>query len=247
MKPLATDELLELWDTTSGKSMLEKSLRLLSKVYSTDNIDQVARLSIGERDARLLEVRECLFGKTLRNKAYCQKCSETIEWESDSSTLHLQDFRENLCRKKLELVQDDYYIKFRLLNSADLSNLTSIDYLTEDSYKKAISKCILSATKDNQEYDIKNLPESVWEALNDRMSEEDPQADIRMQFVCPNCNHSWEMNFDIGSYLWSEINVWAKKILEEVYLLAGFFRWSEKDILNMSSNRRRLYIDMIRR
>jgi hypothetical protein len=246
LKPLATDELLELWDTTSGKSMLEKSLRLLSKVYSTDNIDQVARLSIGERDARLLEIREWLFGKTLRNKANCQNCSETIEWESNSNAMHLQDFPEYFSLKNHELEKDSYYIKFRLLNSADLLNLTSIEHLTENSYKKVISKCILSATKDNQEYDINNLPESVWEALNDRMSEEDPQADIRMQLVCPNCNHSWEMNFDIGSYLWSEINVWAKKILEEVYLLAGFFRWSEKDILNMSSNRRRLYIDMIR-
>jgi len=246
LKPLATHELLELWDTTSGKSMLEKSLRLLCNAYCIDNIGDVARLSIGERDARLLEVREWLFGKTLRNKASCQKCSETIEWESDSSTLHLQDFAQNLSMKKLELVKESYYIKFRLLNSADLLKVTSSD-IHENSYKKVISKCILSVTKDNEEYNANNLPESVWEALNDRMSEEDPQADIRMQLVCPNCNHSWEMYFDIASYLWSEINVWAKKILEEVYLLARFFSWSEKDILNMSPYRRRLYIEMIQK
>ncbi len=244
MKLLTADEILELWDTTAGTPTLEKSLRLLAKACSAENIAEIARLSIGDRDVRLLQIREWLFGNILRNKANCPKCAETIEWESNTDALHLQSFPQDLSVKDFQLKKNGYTVQFRSLNSLDLLKVMSAE-LNENSYRKVISECILSVKKNNEDCSINDLPDFVWEALNDRMSKEDPQAEINMQLICPNCNYCWEMYFDIATYLWLEINTWVKKILEEVYWLARAFSWSEKQILGMSAHRRRLYLEMI--
>jgi hypothetical protein len=67
-----------------------------------------------------------------------------------------------------------------------------------------------------------------------------------MLLTCPNCCNQWEGQFDIASYLWTEINTWARHMLQEVYLLARAFGWSEYAILTMSPQRRQLYLEMIR-
>ena len=77
------------------------------------------------------------------------------------------------------------------------------------------------------------------------MSEEDPQADIRMNLICPACTNKWETRFDIVGYLWAEIDNWAYRLMGEVVVLARAFGWQEKDIVNMSARRRHLYIQML--
>jgi hypothetical protein len=244
LKPLNASEVLELWEETSGQTVLAKSLSLLSKACSTEDFNQLGHLSIGERDARLLQLREWMFGTVLRSKFICPNCAETIEWESDSQGLHLQSFSEELFVREFFLETDGYSIRFRLPDSFDIAKILQADF-SESIAKKILAGCITNIIKDKEQHIPGDLPESVWNALNDRMSEEDPQADIRMELTCPGCKHSWESCFDIGSYLWTEINNWAQHILHEVYLLAKAFNWSEKDILNMSANRRQLYIEML--
>lgn len=246
MKPLTTVELLNVWDETAERPLIEKILRLLAKACSADHIDQVSQLSIGDRDARLLKIREWIFGNILRNKVNCPKCGEVLEWESDTSALHLQTIPADLASNEFSFEKDDYTIKFRLPNSLDVFQMTEKE-LSENSYQIVISKCILSIKKNQKECNFNDLPLLIIDSLNDYMSLHDPQADIKMQLVCPCCDHSWGMYFDIGSYLWDEINNWARKILQEVYILARTFSWSEKEILTMTPHRRRMYLDMIQK
>jgi hypothetical protein len=185
-----------------------------------------------------------MFGNVLRNKFNCPGCAEIIEWETDTKELHLQPFSQKLFVREFFLEKDGYSIQFRLPDSFDIAKISE-GRLSESADKKMLSDCIIKISRDNNEYISDDLPESVSKALNDRMSEEDPQADIRMELICPRCKHCWETYFDIGSYLWTEINNWAQHILHQVYLLAKAFSWSEKDILNMSAYRRQLYIGML--
>jgi hypothetical protein len=113
--------------------------------------------------------------------------------------------------------------------------------------RKLFIDCILEVQKDNQHCNAIDLPDIILDKLDQRMAEEDPQADISMMLTCPKCSHAWEMPFDIISYLWIEIDNWAKHILHEVAMLASAFGWSESDILNMSPRRRMLYLQMIKR
>jgi hypothetical protein len=245
MRPLTAVELLQVWETGLDQSLLEKSLRLLSVACSVPDLNEMARLSVGERDARLLQLREWLFGSRLLNLAHCPKCAQAVEWENNLKDLQLQSPLPQARLNVFNLEIDGFKLRFRLLTSLDLLQAaTGSAYLANP--KKLLSACILDVQQGQQGYKAEDLPDTVLEALNQRMEEEDPQADIQMRVICPDCAHHWAMPFDILSYLWAEIDNWARHTLQEVYVLARAFSWSEQDILNMGVHRRQLYLEMLR-
>jgi len=78
-----------------------------------------------------------------------------------------------------------------------------------------------------------------------RMAECDPQADVLIEMICPDCSHAWTSIFDISAFFWKELQAEAKRLLLEVHALAWAYGWSEGDILSMSAARRRSYLDMV--
>jgi len=239
LRPLTATELLQVWETGLKQSILEKTFSLLAKACLASDPQAMGYLSIGERDARLLQLREWTFGSRLRNIIKCTQCNEFIEWESNTSELYLQPISPDLSVRTFEIEKDSLHIRFRLPDSFDILRATS----KREESKTILENCILEVSdKDRKTSD---LTEDIWMLLNDRMAAEDPQANIRINLSCPTCSHQWEAVFDIVSFFWAEIDNWATRILHEVYLLARAFGWSERDILNMSSRRRQLYIQMI--
>lgn len=226
-----------------NRPLVEKTLLLLSKSCDVTDVSLVSRLSIGERDARLLQLREWMFGTRLENTASCPKCGERLEWETNTKELHLQPLPHGLSVRTFELSIDDFKIIFRLPDSDDILRVSSNP--NHGDYKKVIADCIIEVTRNEMKYLTAELPESIWTALDHRMAKEDPQADICMKIQCPTCSHQWETAFDIVSFLWTEINHWAQRIMQEVYMLARSFGWSENEILSMSARRRQQYIQML--
>jgi len=233
MRPLTAAELMDHWETGLQQSLLERSLGLLATACAIDS-NQAAALSIGERDARLLQLREWLFGPRLLNMAYCPHCAEQVEWEATVQQLRLQAYALSTNMDPRLLETSGYTIRYRLPNTLDIC-------AAHTNAAALLQRCILEV----QPVDASPLPDHITDALMQRMSEEDPQADIRMLLSCPACQHQWEALFDIASYLWAEVHQWALRLLHEVSLLARAFGWSERDILNMSAQRRQLYLEMI--
>jgi hypothetical protein len=242
MKRLSPREMLQVWESHLQFSPLQRSLHLLSVLYDTDE-KTMGKLSIGERDARLLTFREWIFGPKLMNVSQCPKCSTRIEWETDIRDIRLHGADEGQTEKLLLLEEDGYKVAFRLPNSLDiLASLRSRSNPDDD--RGLISRCILDIQHDQPERKD-DLPMHILAKIEEQMAEADPQADITMVLNCPECNHRWHSTFDILHYLWMEIDNWAKKMLREVAILARAFGWSENDILNMGHNRRKMYLDLI--
>src|SRR5262245_3031909 len=61
MRALSGGELLAVWDLGPGRGLVERMLALLSAACD-ESPDALAGLTIGERDARLLTLREWAFG-----------------------------------------------------------------------------------------------------------------------------------------------------------------------------------------
>lgn len=244
MKPVSSFELLTIWEQGMDQSVIQKSLILLCHANPEMELEDVVKFSIGKRDTMLFQLREWMFGSRLINTAFCQKCNKQIEWENDISDLKIFD-------KNIEQLQDEYsskiedfIIRFRVPNTKDFINNSASDVSNPDP-KKILKNCILEVKKDSNDFEISNLPDKVFDALEDQIEKEDSQADIRMLLTCPNCSNQWEASFDIVSYLWAEIHSWAKNILQEVAFLARSFGWSEQEILFMSPKRRQMYLEML--
>ena len=78
------------------------------------------------------------------------------------------------------------------------------------------------------------------------MDAADPQANIEIPLKCVECEHGWNALFDIVSYLWTELDSWAQRTLNEIHLLASAYSWSESAILSLTPARRQLYVSMVR-
>ncbi|MGW0209347.1 hypothetical protein ACWDZ8_27315, partial [Streptomyces sp. NPDC003233] len=88
------------------------------------------------------------------------------------------------------------------------------------------------------------LPEHVRRRVAQAAAAADPAADIRLNLACPACGHAASAELDIASYLWAELDAWARGTLQDVHLLAGHYGWSESEILALSPLRRRYYLEL---
>jgi hypothetical protein len=244
MKPLTANELLTVWERGLNQPLLQKTLDLLARACPGMDAENAAGLSIGERDARLLLLREWMFGSRFINTAVCPACSESLEWETHIEKFRLQPVQKHEPQQEFSLEVDHYSIRFRLPVSSDVSTVIAGNEGPPDP-AKLLACCILDSRCKGKACNVENLPENVVQAISRRMDEEDPQADITITLNCPNCSHQWKARFDIASYLWVEIDRWAKRMLLDIQKLARTFHWSERDILAMSPVRRQLYLGMV--
>ena len=71
----------------------------------------------------------------------------------------------------------------------------------------------------------------------------DPCIDFALDLRCPACGHAWTTSFDITGYLWEEIDARARRLLDEVHVLARAYGWPEREILGLTEARRAAYLE----
>lgn len=255
MRALSTTELLAAWERGLGRSSLERPLVLLSAATGASPAS-LARLSVGERDAWLLKLRESAFGSQLTSLAECPACGEPLEMTFNIADLHVEQERrgpdsisQQLAAERdapaaFSLVVEEYETSFRLPDSRDLLALACRSNI-DDARRALLSRCLLRAARGGEDVTFGDLPEGVLTAIEARIAEEDPQADVRLALSCPRCSRAWEEIFDINSFFWAEVDAWATRILREVHQLAKAYGWRERDILEMSARRREFYLNMV--
>src|ERR1041384_1503137 len=239
MRPLSAAQLLAAWERGLGETRWRRALPLLA-ASSSDSTEGVAVLSVGERDRRLLQLREWVFGSELGSVANCESCGERLEWTVDTASL----LAAPASLTEGAFTSDDYEIAFRLPNTLDLE---VVGQTTDADVARAalLARCVTSASRGVVPVGPDELPETVTDALAEKMAEIDPQADVQMDLTCPACEHRWQALFDIESFFWTELQSWAQRILSEVHLLACAYGWREKDILELSAFRRQFYLSLV--
>lgn len=244
MQPLSVSVLLNIWDEGCSLKNAQLGLLLLGAACPATSTDELANMSIGERDRLLLQLREQIFGPNIVGNAECSQCGERLEIAFEVADVILgQDFDQD---KSIDLSMCGYEAQFRLPTSQDLIAISNQRNLNR-AREILIERCILSINQEGQESTLKQLPALVLDAVIQKMADIDLQGDIRLALTCPSCCREWDVAFDIVSFFWKEIDAWAKHLLEEVHLLASVYGWSEAEILSLSSQRRQLYLNMVNR
>jgi hypothetical protein len=242
MISVTTADLLTAWERGLSQSGSRRLLTLLVAVYPEMSEAQLLTLSIGQRDGLALSLREVLFGSQLSSLAVCPSCAERLELALNVSDIRVTSNKP--AQNSLELTLDGFALAFRLPDSRDLLVIEAVGSV-KNARKILFERCLLSAYHDGQACTVDNLPEEILDKVEAAMAEADPQAEIQLDLSCPACQHSWLAVFDIASFLWGEINAWARRVLNEVHLLAKAYSWREADILAMSPTRRRFYLERV--
>ena len=244
MRALSASELLGVWEHGLPQRPIERALTLLATTLPGTPLDDLARLSIGQRDAGLLSLREQNFGPQLVCLANCTSCGERLELSFTVADLRVAP--DVAAPTELSVTVDDYEVEFRLPDSlallavADSRNVIAARALL-------LERCLKRVRKGDEPWAAGELPRSVLDAVVERMAQADPQADVQLALSCPLCGHEWQTAFDIVSFVWTEINGWAYRTLHDVHTLAAAYGWSEGEILRLSASRRQAYLEMIRR
>lgn len=240
MKP---DELLRTWEHSLTASPVRRALNLLSAADPDLTYEQLQALPVGQRDGRLIALRETLFGSLLTCLITCPQCGERLEITLDSTQFRALPLNTTALVVH-KLTSGEYEIKYRLPNSVDMQAIA--DLPDPGQARQALfERCLQDVTCAGAALDASAMPEEILDATAGEMAALDPLADIQIEMVCPACSRHWMVTFDIVSYLWSEINAWATRILHEVHQLASAYGWSEADILALSPMRRQFYLEMI--
>jgi hypothetical protein len=236
-------ELIGAWERGAAQHWVDRALTMLSTAHPEITFAELAALTIGQRDLRLLAMHERLFGPSLNCFAPCPQCETRLEFK-----LNTQDIVAQAGVKAEpaahEIVLDDVRLEFRAPNSEDLAAAaTATDVAT--ARKLIIERTVLEAIRDGVPLRTDGLPESAIEAVADTLANLETHADISFSVTCIGCAHSWQLTLDIVSFLWSEISALAKRHLREVHTLAWAYGWSEADILAMSPARRQFYLESV--
>jgi hypothetical protein len=234
--------LIALWERGSGQHPVDRALMLLSACSPSESHDELARLSIGARDTRLLEIYERLFGPSLNAFAQCPACNEPLEYtlsthELKASTSSPADLPP--------LILDDGRISLRL-RLPDSLDLRALSTCTEPEHaaKMLTERCIVEATLGGQTIPPADLPPDITETISAALAAADPGAEMLIDLNCTVCSHAWQVTLDIERFLWSKISTTAKRLLRDVHALASAYGWREPDILALSTVRRQTYVEM---
>lgn len=231
MRTLSNSDFLRLWERGSRLHPLDQALLALSAALPEVPVPTLADWPLGRRNASLAELRSVCFGPAMRSWVACPECREQLEFEFDVATL----VDKNVPAQHSVMVKGH---AFRRPTSRDLASVAH-----EADPQQAALRLLANCCADQ-------IDAAVWtdedlEQVGDQLAQADPLAETLLHLRCNACGYAWEESLDIASYVWTEIESRARRLLLEIHTLASAYGWSEDEILGLSEPRRVLYLEMV--
>jgi len=241
--------LLSVWEEALTRPDADRARILHRAARPQAGPGELPRVPVGEREADLYALRRALFGDRMQVVLECTACGEAMEFDLDAGELAARPPRQ---REPLRVSADGWEIDFRLPAVADLEAAAAGAAGTDDPPAAArgllVASCTVTARRDGAEVPAERLLDLLPERVRDRIAaaaeEADPSAEITLDIACPECGTRTPAALDITSYLWTELDAWARDLLLDVHLLATAYGWTEPDILALSPARRRYYLEL---
>jgi hypothetical protein len=224
---LSDADVLAAWEAARGATPVERAVAVAGAAAPAG--ERVQDWSVGRRDGLLLDVHAAVFGAAIELVTDCPACGEALEL-----SLAVDDVRLAAGDAGTEHSLHEG-VRFRLPTSADLMAVAMIDDV--GAARAALAeRCVVAGGP---------LSESATAALAARLAELDPQAAIDLGLRCAECGERWTAPFDVADHVWRRLDARARALVAEVAALAGAFGWNEGEILGLSAERRRLYLDLV--
>jgi hypothetical protein len=235
-------ELLDTWEAGMAASDADRALLLHALARPSLDTSRLLSTPVGARDADLLTLRAALFGELAQVRLRCLGCPEELEFALDIRQLLTRDGPAEDADEPVEVALGEWTVRFRLPTPADL--LAVGQSAPAEARSLLMERCVVTVTRDAQPATAADLPSGVQERLAEAVAQADPDADLQLDAPCPACGHHTSAVVDAASFLWAELDAWARGTLVEVHLLASTYGWTEPEVLSLSPRRRRHYLEL---
>jgi len=221
--------LIACWELGRRRHPLDRALLLYAAAVPDEDPDALADRPLGRRNAALLRLRRSLFGDALKSFVDCASCNERLEFTLSADALLERAASHALTHAQLG------NLRLRLPTTRDLACVAAEAEETRAA-QKLLERLAESSTGELGFSD---------EELTCALDAADPCMDLTLDLSCPVCSHTWSAPFDVPAFLWEEVDVRARRLLDEVHALARSYCWSEQQILALSEARRRAYLERV--
>lgn len=251
LRPLADDDAIAALDALdAGLPPVTRANALLQRCLTDAPPGTARRLSVGDREALLLQLRRLSLGDELACVLACpaRECGRPMELALQASGLLTPAYADAAPQYGLEILHEGrrWRLQFRLPCAEDLElAATLVQANAENAGLALLRRCLRQADCDGTPVDAAALPQAVRDAAATEMAARDPQAEIELALNCPVCGHTFTALFDTGNHLLQELEARARQTLHEVHTLAAHYGWHEREILRMPSRRRARYLGFI--
>lgn len=233
MRSLSNSELVHLWERGQGLHTLDQGLLALSAALPESSWESLADMPIGQRNKTLLALRTQCFGEQMGGIAECEACGEELEFTLNSATLEASpaaDREHRICIGGRT---------YRLPTSRDLA-IAAHEADAGNAALRLLESCKVSGEE------MADMLERQMDIIGEQMALADPAADILLTLSCARCGHRWDEPLDVTTFLWTELDARARRLLADVHELAFAYGWTERDILSLGEHRRAGYLQMVR-
>jgi hypothetical protein len=247
MEPLTARDLLAVWERGRERNRVDRALLLLARALPGHTAGELAALTVGQRDALLLLLRERTVGPEMPCTVACPECAVRLEFTARTADLRVMRDPLAPLPREHEARGGGVRMRFRLLDSVDLAAAAPWAEDPASARLLLLERALLHAERedDGAEVAAAELPPEAGEALGQALAAADPQAELEFDLRCAACGHRWLSALDVAAFLWLEVAVHAHRLVRDVDALARAYAWREADILAMSAARRTLYLDRL--
>lgn len=235
MPRLTAEAILSMWE-----SRPDQGTRLLAHAFPELASEAIAEVSVGQRDALLLQLWHASFGPSIETVASCPSCNETLEVVLDARSL-LEGRPEPEAEGTLE--SGEWRIEFRLPCVDDMEDAARLADANA-ARSLLLERSLMNVTFADGAASPGDLPDDVVTLLAEHLATLDSLAEVLVTARCPVCAHAWQSVLEINRLIRQELTAEALRLLEDVHRLAAAYSWHERDILAMSDRRREAYLEL---
>jgi hypothetical protein len=223
--------------------------------------EQITRqLLIADRQYLLLKLREITFGEQINANLFCPwpDCGKRISAEFSTLEIPVKVSDHKGPVFNMDLTPEAVYINddgekfkeigFRLPNGEDQEIVSP---LVSENEAKALSQLLGRCIKkigpiENpcQEVVDKLSPLARME-IEKKMDAVGPKVDLSMETSCPECGRDFIVPFDLQDFIFGELRTDLDLLYREIHYLAYHYHWGEREIMEMSWEKRRRYIEVL--
>ena len=241
-----TEALLTLWESGLAQSAGARDDALLRASYK----NAPPARTLGERNARLVELHARLFGGEIELLSHCPACQTVAQFSGDCADLAAQMAPRLADTPIHQLEIQGHVIEFRLPETVDIVDIAiaaadDSDDIGDNFAQHLLERCVLACTYAGTDIPLSQVPEPVLDALSRHMETLDPGASVSFALNCPQCATPWQAPLDVGQMLWQKIRAGAERVLLDIDMLARAYGWSEREVLKLSPMRRAAYLQMV--
>jgi hypothetical protein len=223
--------------------------------------EEIARsLLVGDRQYLLLKLREATFGDIVQSTVNCpwSDCGEKvdIDFSLENVPVKTSTFKGPIYTAELSPEtafvdeQGDQHrkIKFRLPNGGDQEALSSLIVTNETlAQTKLLERCIkkIGPCKNPGTDIISRLSPKARMEIEKQMDKVAPKVELTFDANCPECQRQFPLPFALQDFFIGELSISQELLYREVHYLASHYHWSEREIMQMTRNKRRKYIEVL--